>query len=524
MSQSNRLTLLAIAAIMFVAFIAHTLPTPRNVDDSFITFRYSRNIATGEGFVYNPGVRTLGTTTPLYAVTMAGIAFITRGDNFPWYALLTNAAAAAGSAALLFVLMRRATESIYPAVVVGLLWAVTPFSVTFAVSGMETSVVIFWMLAAFTALVYDRKWLVGLFAGLGLLTRPDAAIWILLLGLYQLIAEVVRHRRVPWQTWLAGALTIAPWVIFATLYFGSPIPNSLGAKSVAYHVADLGALRTLAVNYANPFQDYETIGSLPSAAGLFVYPALNLLAMSAAWRRERALLPLLVFPWLYFAIFAVANPLMFRWYFVPPLPAWIFGAVLGVWSLFALIAQRTETTRWLHPAAAALMLGWWGTLALGAWNPSPDHGPGSPAPEAAWHELELNYQIIGTQLRDEFGVTPETRVASADIGAVGYFSEATIVDTVGLVTPELSAYYPFDPAIRVTAPDEQNYAVPPQLILDTQPDYFVTMEGFVRNGLAQMPAFTDNYTLVREIPTEFYGTGMQLYARNDVLATVAAVD
>lgn len=501
--------------VAVVAFAAHMLPTPRNVDDSFITFRYSRNLVNGEGFVYNPGVRTLGTTTPLYALTMAGAAFVTQGENFPWYALVINSLADAANAALLFWLVRRATGSLSPAVVIGLLWAVAPLSVTFAVSGMETSVNILWMLAAFAAFLDDRRWWVGVFAGLGLLTRPDAALWILPLGLWQL-AESLRERRIPWQTWLGGALTIAPWVIFSVWYFGSPLPNSLGAKTVAYNVEPFGALQAMTIYYTSPFLDFDTVGSLRSVIiGMVLYPTLNLLALIYLRRREPRLIAFLLYPWLYFAVFAVVNPLMFRWYFLPPMPAWIFGAVVGVWSLAAPLAARLNAERVVYPAVAALMLGWWGFLSLNHWTLTPTHGPSNPAPAAAWHELELHYQEIGTQLHDEFGVTPETRVASADIGAIGYFSGATIVDTVGLVTPELSEYYPFDPAIRV---DDQNYAVPPALILDTQPEYFVTMEAFVRQGLQQTPAFIDNYTLVREIPTGYYGTGVQLYARNDVLA------
>ena len=48
---------------------------------------------------------------------------------------------------------------------------------------------------------------------------------------------------------------------------------------------------------------------------------------------------------------------------------------------------------------------------------------------------------------------------------------------------------------------------------DTQPDYLVTMEGFVREGLAKQNQFHDEYNLITEYPFEFYGTGMQLYAK-----------
>ena len=40
-------------------------------EDFLITLRYAENLAGGHGFVYNPGERVLGTTTPLYALFLA---------------------------------------------------------------------------------------------------------------------------------------------------------------------------------------------------------------------------------------------------------------------------------------------------------------------------------------------------------------------------------------------------------------------------------------------------------------------
>jgi len=47
-------------------------------DDVFITYTYSRNLAQGNGFVFNPGERVQGTTTPLYTFLMAGVYLVTR--------------------------------------------------------------------------------------------------------------------------------------------------------------------------------------------------------------------------------------------------------------------------------------------------------------------------------------------------------------------------------------------------------------------------------------------------------------
>jgi len=94
--------------------------------------------------------------------------------------------------------------------------------------------------------------------------------------------------------------------------------------------------------------------------------------------------------------------------------------------------------------------------------------------------------------------------------AIGYFSRATILDTVGLVTPAVSKYYPIPKELIA---EGQNYAIPPQLILDDQPQYLVAMESMVRLGLEQNATFKQEYKLVRDIPTDFYGTGMYLYQR-----------
>lgn len=42
-----------------------------STEDSYITYRYAKNLAEGQGFVYNPGERYLGTTAPAYALFLA---------------------------------------------------------------------------------------------------------------------------------------------------------------------------------------------------------------------------------------------------------------------------------------------------------------------------------------------------------------------------------------------------------------------------------------------------------------------
>lgn len=521
---------LMMVVVALVALLARVIPSPRTIDDAFITFRYARNLVEGQGFVYNPGVQTLGTTTPLYTLLMAGISTVTGGQDFPWYALTVNALADAGAAILLFLILRRVTGHDWISGLLGLLWAVSPRSVAFAVGGMETSVVILWMLAAVwwylqvgnggrTAV---RPYiLVGVFCALGFLTRIDTVLWSGPLLLYQLGESLWTRRdqpllkRIPWATWIAGLVVVLPWLVFSWIYFGSPIPNSINAKTVAYLVAPLSAMIALIQHYANPFFEVFTFGGLATAVGGLLYLLLNGIALLSVRRRAPRLLPFLIYPWLYLIAFSVANPLIFRWYLNPPMPALMLGIFIGLWTIFNSLRDRFPTAsaaKFVMPVAFGVLGLTWLFTSLHEWILQPDHGPSRPAPLMAWHEIELLYQDVATDLVANHGVTPQTVVASGDIGAIGYFTRAIIVDTVGLVTPAMRAYYPVDPAL---IPSDANYAIPPQMIADTNPEFLVAMESMVRLGLEQDADFTARYDLLRAIPTDFYGTSMNVYEQRE---------
>ncbi|MBL8147391.1 MAG: glycosyltransferase family 39 protein [Anaerolineae bacterium] len=514
MSAKTRLWVILIG-LMALAVVARLLPGPRTIDDAFITFRYSRNLLDGLGFVYNPGVLTLGTSTPLFTLLMALIGGLTGLRDFPQFALLVSAAADAGTVALLFLLARRLIDNDWIAALPSVLWALSPVSVTFAVGGMETSVTIFWMMAATALFVLPRRrsgWAeagVGLCAGLGFLTRADALLWIAPLLLGQLVTAWRDGRRLPWRAWVAALLVMAPWAVFSTATFGSPIPNSVNAKANVYLLPPMGALTTMIQAYSNVLNTFDLFGSIGLMLAGLVMVLTWVFALPAAWRCSPRLLPLFVYPAIYFVVFAASNRLIFRWYMAPTQPVLLLVVFAGGW---AALAPLTRSRRGRAGRTAAL--GAFGVVCvasmLAGWTLHPDHGSSRPAPVMAWHKIELLYQQMADFLVNEKGVTAQTRVASGDIGAIGFYTGATIVDTIGLVTPEMRRYYPLDPAWVVNG---QNYAIPPALIADTMPDFLVVMEGHVRQTLERDPPFQRDYELILEFPTDYYGTGMRLYQR-----------
>jgi hypothetical protein len=517
---SKRVEWLLITVLLTAALLARLIPGERIVDDAYITFRYARNIVEGRGFVYNPGEQVLGTTTPLYTLLLAVVALATGSRGFPTIALIVNALAGAASVGLLYALGKRVIDHWIPAAAAGVLWAVAPYSVTFAIAGMETDLTIALLLAASYAHIAARpRWMATLSA-LAFLARPDTVILTGLLWLDQ----VLEKRRMPWREGAIGLGLLTPWLIFGTLTFGSPIPGSIAAKSATYRLAPGESLVRLVQHYSTPFFGHQVLGSLWQLAGFVVYLLLCVVGGVRAARRDRWIWPLLAYPYVYLAVFAVANPLLFRWYLSPPLPFYFLFVLAGVWTLAQdvggvvdwgngrLVDERSayRLRSLLFPPSTILVLFAVVALAftLNAWELHPDHGPARPAPEMAWFELELLYARAADVVLEH--AQPGDTLCAGDIGALGYLTRMPILDTVGLVTPESRRYYPADPDIYIV-----NYAIPADLVLALDPDFVVVLEVYARQGLIPDRRFRYSYRLLEKLETGIYGSdGMMVYGQH----------
>jgi arabinofuranosyltransferase len=515
--MSVRTKILLAALVAGLAFGSRILPGPRTIDDAYITFRYARNLLAGNGPVFNPGAPVLGTTTPLYMGLLALVALPFGGSRaaFPEIAFLLNALADALACLLLIRIgfSLRAPAAGWAAAV---LWAVAPMSVTFAIGGLETSVYLLLLVSVLYCRLEEKYIALGVLSGLAFLTRPDALI---LIGLvYAELAvtlprrEGVRSGILKWlKISLPPALIAGAWLLFAFFYYGTLLPHSLLAKSVAYRLDPGSGLIRLIQHYGTPFFEQLTFGTGVLVVTFPIYLFLTLVAILAVRRLRpgRGAAVVLLYPWAYFIVFAVANPLIFRWYLAPPLPFLFLSIFLGLSALFGL-TRPTE----IHPAparsilligcAAAALL-----LSLRDWEIAPDHGPDRPAPEMAFIKLELLYRQVAEDWRPR--LQPGWVVAAGDVGVLGYYLDAPILDTVGLNSPEATAYYPLPDWMYAIV-----YAIPPELILTERPAVVIFLEVYGRNGLLQDPRFFDAYRKCGEYPTDLYGSkSMLVYCRKD---------
>ena len=493
-----------------LALLARIAPGPRTIDDAYITFRYARHLLSGLGFVYNPAEHVLGTTTPLYTFLMAALGNLAGGPGapFPWLALSVNALADALTCLCLWKLGKRLNAEA-AGIAAALLWAVAPFSVTFAIGGLETSVYILLLTSTILAYSQRRRTLAALAAALAILTRPDALLLGGPLALDRLLRAIRQKESIELGELLAFTLPTLAWASFAVFYFGSPFPHSVQAKLAVYHLEPNASLIRLIQHYATPFLEQNLLGNAWIGIGLVLYPFLYLVGARRAWRAEPRLLAYLIYPWLYLAAFALFNPLIFRWYLTPPLPPYFLFILMGAGQILRQIfnlrpSPQAAWRRWL-PTALLIILPL--TPTLSDWRLQPDHGPRRPAPEMAWIKLELLYQQAAEKLAPY--LDSDTTLAAGDVGALGYYTPARILDTVGLNSPQSLRYYPIDEELYVI-----NYAIPGELILSEQPDYIVILEVYGRRTLLRENRFEQQYELLETLPTDIYGSqGMLVFRR-----------
>ena len=100
----------------------------------------------------------------------------------------------------------------------------------YGVAGMETQIAVAVLLGGIWYLLDGRPRATGIALGLAVLARPDFILWVLAAAGFLLIRDrAALARALPWTL-----VPVLPSLIFATAYYGSPIPNPIVAKSLAF--------------------------------------------------------------------------------------------------------------------------------------------------------------------------------------------------------------------------------------------------------------------------------------------------
>lgn len=467
---------------------------PNTVDDAYITFRYARHLATGVGLVYNPGEPVLGTTTPAYALTLALFSRLGGFFDYPRLAVLMNALWDSLTFCLMARLTARLTGQRWVGVGAAWLLVIDGYLLDFSTGGMESSFYTFAIILTL-ALFFERRttWAAWM-AGVVVLIRPDglflAGSVLAAIGL----AWVRRQSAWPRREILAFALAVVPWLITATLFYGSPIPQSLIAKQAGGQIAPpftalgplLIQLRALLPFSLPPVRPGDGLGAEATRALLPI--ALCGLGTLALLRRHPQAWVIGVYLAGFVLAFAISNPYWFPWYQTPLTPLYQL-LILAAMSRWMTIRRRPSIVR-LAPmliTVGLLALPQLSRLNLLPWE-MPQRPPLTLNATYVNKNRENDYRLLARMLRP--AAQAGRVVAIQEVGAFGYEYPGPIFDVGGLVSPRALDYFHYLKAL----PPGSGFAMPRQMLFEVQPDWFVSFDNLIALTLPpDDPEFLQRY-------------------------------
>lgn len=459
MPADRRLTL-AVAGVAAAALALRLGMAARDVvvldrlfvpDDTYYTLAIARSLADGAGPTAD-GVTLTSGFQPLIAFLLVPVFWVTDGLDAPFRAALVIGALADVATCVLLARLAWRLAGPPAAVLAAALWAVSPLALANALNGLETSLALACQLAlveawwrARDAATTGAAVVAGLAAGLAVLARVDSLLLVAVLGVLELLRRRAGVRLVAVAGAAAGVL-VAPWWLYSTVRFGSPVPESGSAvlelvsihRSVHLETGEqLGwaAGTVLGAPAADLARLREWLFDAPLAGSVVWSAIAAVLVAGGAWliRRSSDRPPVVALvahavAVLAFYSFVVAAVWFFRRYLAP---------VQGMVTLLAAVALGVGWVRWRgRPArglvavvaAALVLVGAHGSVELLTAQPD---GTVDVGLHGAKGYRDAAKEILAA-------VPPGSVVGSLQSGALGWFAgdDVRIVNLDGVVDGE----------------------------------------------------------------------------------------
>lgn len=443
-----------------VAAAAFALYTDHVWEDFYITYRSSKHLATGDGLVHNVGQRLHSFTSPVGVLlpALASLLTFNSSDTAALWIFRAMSIAALGLAAvLLFDTTRRLAFPLVASCLLAACLATDAKTVDFSINGMETAFVLAAFAYAFWATFGGgrRRWLhLGLAWGGLMWARPDGFVAISLLTVSVWLFNdpvrtgLTRRQWIPVLLRAAGVATVVylPWFAFAWLYYGTPVPHTITAKSLLAGAKTLTGFRDSVLGFPllvdAPYGSIDAVfapaqsffGGWPEfprgVARVVAAICAGLWLVGPLHRHLRAL------SLTFFGLCAYLN-------YFPPFPsAWYLSlpSTVAFIVLAGTIGQLLEAARkipapWLARAGQATVVAFAvGFVGQGCWFTV-----------HAARQLQAQQAIIETGLRRPIGewlrdnAAPGDTVFMEPLGYIGFFSGLRTYDFPGLSSPEVVA-------------------------------------------------------------------------------------
>jgi arabinofuranosyltransferase len=364
-------------------------------DDFMISQRYARNLARGDGLVFNPGDRVEGFSNPLTVLTVS-YPLELLGVEGPRLGLYVWAFNAMLHALIVLLLLRRDDGTVdRNGIAAALIYLSLPHHTFFAHAGLEVYLQGLLLLALVIGLVRGGALFYAPMVLLPLTHPSGVPSWVGG-GVLHLLRERTRWRR-ELLFLVAAAVPFAAYVAFRLAYYGQLVPNTYFLKVTGVTMPGLG-LR------------YLWKGVEPIAPAL----ALLVLGLLRPGRRGPSALTLAVLfaPYLLAVIRVGGDTIPWHRMVFVLVPALLYAAAER---------HRTLTPPWY---SALLLAGVVAQLLLSA-----AQWPAADARARVLLGWERNRIVLGLAIHAN--TSREQTVALFGLGLAGYFADRPVIDMLG---------------------------------------------------------------------------------------------
>ena len=462
--------------------------TNRMFEDGLTTITHARNVPLGLGLVHHAGEGNVhGFTSAIGVLIPLAGELVHQGSGM---LAMRVASLIAVCIALVYarLICRDLRLGAFPTAFVLAYLAFDQNMIFYGMSGMETQVAVTVILGG----VYHvrRQDLVasGIWLGLAPLARPEFVLWVAPALAYLALANL---RRGIAAGGIAGAI-VAPWIVFTTAYYGSPIPNTVVAKAAVSPIPAIlsngsplpwlewlfgqvtGHIELLLYHF-EPFHEVWSTAAAPLPGPVLIVIAVVVADLFAiglvASRQVAGWWPALAFVGLFFAyrVYFIPTINYYDWY-LPPFLALVMIVVAA--GLQRIYVWRPMITKFLSVALAF-------AFAM--------HVPFS-------FGVESKVQAVENEVRTNVAeylkatVPPGESVTSESAGYIGFYGGVKLFDYPGL-TSKTSVR-----ALQALPPDQRDL---PHLVAALRPDWLVLRPWELNSLREQFPEIAAEYEVVR---------------------------
>jgi hypothetical protein len=488
--------------VSIIVLLGYTLYTKHIWEDFFITFLCSKNLAEGNGLVYEIGKKVHTFTSPL-GVLLPSLTYILTGSSSYFKAIwlfriLFCIPAFIGGGIFALKLLKNnispkqggEKKLLIPIVSLALLYIFDVKSVMYTTNGMETGLMLLFFMWALYLLRKGiaENWLITGFVWGGLMwTRPDSCFYIAAI----IITDIFFRKEVVLsvennpakgqqsikktiigisKTALVTTAVYLPWFLWAWWYYGSPVPNTVLAKSAVNSISLNHFLSNIIHHPSWAFSPvYPNLTQWPSSVAIFSI-ALSLFA-SLYWvfcRNNDKLGKKLSFIYFLLSLYFALIPFPYPWYY-PPLT--ILGYLIIINGIWKISQKNSYIAKFAPIIYAVIFLNIFIQFIL------------------TTEQMRIQQRIIETGLRKQIGLWLKENTGKNDtiylepLGYIGYFSARKMIDYPGLSSPEV---------VKLLKEKHCNFFT---IIPELNPDWII-IRPFKQHTLESMNFFQKQYKYI----------------------------